>query len=231
MPFLTARWSNLLLFTYAVPPELLRPRLTPDLELDTRDGKTYVSLVAFDFHDTRVLGVPWPGYRNFPEINLRFYVRRGEERGVMFVREFVPMRLVALLARAIYNEPYLAVPMRSHIESTGNELRVEHHFTFGGKAHSIRAVGGMAATCPASDTLEHFFKEHRWGFGRSRRGRGLSYEVAHPTWHCHPVHSFELHIDFAAAYGPQWSILNGREPESVILAAGSEVAVFPKRPV
>ena len=41
MPFLTARWSNLILLTYAVPPELLRPRLTPDLELDTRDGKAF----------------------------------------------------------------------------------------------------------------------------------------------------------------------------------------------
>ena len=58
-----------------------------------------------------VLGVPWPGYRNFPEINLRFYVRRGDERGVVFVREFVPQRLVAWLARVFYNEPYRAATM------------------------------------------------------------------------------------------------------------------------
>src|SRR4051794_41098406 len=100
MHFLTARWSNLCLFTYAVPRPLLEPRLAPGLELDTRDGQSFVSLVAFDFLDTRVLGVPWPGYRNFPEINLRFYVRRplpdgGFERGVMFVREFVPQWFVA----------------------------------------------------------------------------------------------------------------------------------------
>src|SRR5262245_23022935 len=85
--FLTARWSNLFLATDAVPPALLRPRLAPGLDLDTRDGQAFVSLVAFDFLDTRVLGVPWPGYRNFPELNLRFYVRHGGERGVMFIRE------------------------------------------------------------------------------------------------------------------------------------------------
>src|SRR5690242_7043427 len=109
MSFLTARWSNLFLLTYAVPRPLLAGRLSPGLELDTRlglvddaaaerfgrDGPAFVSLVAFDFLDTRVLGVPWPGYRNFPEINLRFYVRwpttdgAGVERGVVFVREFV----------------------------------------------------------------------------------------------------------------------------------------------
>src|SRR4051812_2159224 len=95
MPFLTARWSNLCLLTYAVPRALLTPRLPPGLELDTRpgladgptadrfapDGPAFVSLVAFDFLDTRVLGVPWPGYRNFPEINLRFYVRRRVAAG------------------------------------------------------------------------------------------------------------------------------------------------------
>src|SRR3954469_20731239 len=111
MPFLTARWSNLCLLTYAVPPALLEPRLPPGLDLDLRDGQAFVSLVAFDFLDTRVLGVPWPGFRNFPEINLRFYARRGDERGVVFVREWVPQRLVAWLARTLYNEPYAAAAM------------------------------------------------------------------------------------------------------------------------
>jgi hypothetical protein len=80
MPFLTARWSNLCLLTYAVPPSLLEPRLPRGLTLDLRAGDAFVSLVAFDFLDTRVLGIPWPGFRDFPEISLRFYVRRGDDR-------------------------------------------------------------------------------------------------------------------------------------------------------
>src|SRR5262249_41736617 len=107
-PFLTACWSNLFLATYAVPPPLLERRLPPGLQLDLRDGKAFVSLVAFDFFDTKVLGVPWPGYRDFAELNLRFYVHQDGHRGVMFIREFVPQRLVALLARLLYNEPYQA---------------------------------------------------------------------------------------------------------------------------
>lgn len=77
-PFLTARWSNVFLATYAVPPEVLERRLPAGLALDSRGGQAFASLVAFDFLDTRVLGVSWPGYRNFSEINLRFYVRREE---------------------------------------------------------------------------------------------------------------------------------------------------------
>src|SRR6267142_673691 len=110
-PFLTARWTNLFLASYAVSPELLAKRLPPGLELDTRDAQTFVSLVAFEFLDTRVLGIPWPGYRNFPELNLRFYVRHGGERGVIFVREFVSSRLIAGIANALYNEQYRIAPL------------------------------------------------------------------------------------------------------------------------
>src|SRR5436853_7761698 len=104
--FLTARWRNLILATYAIPEDLLRQRLPPGVELDRRDGSCFASLVAFQFLDTRVLGVTWPGCRDFPEWNLRFYVRRGGERGVCFVREFVPRWLVATAARVLYNGPY-----------------------------------------------------------------------------------------------------------------------------
>src|SRR5690242_7349992 len=140
-PFLMARWTNLFLATYAVPDELLTPRLPPGLALDRRDGRAFVSLVAFDFLDTRVLGVPWPGYRNFPEVNLRFYVRDGDRRGVVFIREFVPSRLVAWLARRLYNEPYAALPMTSRVTDGPDTIAVEHRLTQGGRVHTIRASG------------------------------------------------------------------------------------------
>src|SRR3954447_19559316 len=93
--FLTAQWRNLFLATYAVPPALLEKRLPPGLALDLRDGHAFVSLVAFEFLDTRVLGVGWRGSRDFAELTLRFYARHGSERGVVFIREFVPQRLIA----------------------------------------------------------------------------------------------------------------------------------------
>src|SRR3954466_2077062 len=104
-PFLTAEWRNLCLFTYALEPARLEPYLPPGCTLDTKDGRAFVSLVGFEFARTRVLGVSWPGYRAFPEINLRFYVRHGDTRGVSFIGEIVPKRFIAWLARSLYNEP------------------------------------------------------------------------------------------------------------------------------
>src|SRR5437870_9067010 len=109
-PFLTARWSNLAILTWEVPPALLEPHLPAGLELDRRDGAAFASLVAFDFLDTRVLGIPWPG---FPEVNLRFYVRLRAQRGVVFIREFVPQAIVAWLARALSTSRTLWRPSRA----------------------------------------------------------------------------------------------------------------------
>ena len=231
-PFLTARWSNLILANFATPDELLLPRLPDGLQLDRRDGRAWTSLVAFDFLDTRVLGVPWPGYRNFPEINLRFYVRHGRDRGVVFVREFVPKRFVALMTRLLYREPYAAVPMSSVVVESAETITVEHRLSVGGREHSIRATGTKPPVRPAADSLEHFFKEHEWGYGRSRRGTTLRYAVRHPPWSIYPLRACAVEFDWALLFGAEWAVMNGVPPDSAILADGSKVQVYPRsRPV
>src|SRR5262245_31238756 len=106
------------MLNFAIEPARLLPLVPAGTELDTWQGQTLVSLVGFLFENTRLLGVPIPGHRTFEEVNLRFYVRRtvdGEvRRAVTFIRELVPRRAIALVARLAYNEPYTALPMRHH---------------------------------------------------------------------------------------------------------------------
>ena len=227
-PFLTARWCNLILANYPVPEELLRRHLPAGVEFDRYDGRCWASLVAFQFLDTRVLGVPWPGYRNFPEWNLRFYARLGDRRGVCFVREFVPRWLIATAARLTYNEPYRSARMSMAVTEMPDEVRAEYTVEWGGRTHRMSAAGNKPAVRPGPDSVEHFFKEHRWGFGTSHRGRTLVYEVDHPHWDVYPVRSFTADVDWGTLYGPEWVVMNGQPPGSVVLAAGSAVSVYPK---
>src|ERR1043165_9319126 len=106
-PFLQARWCNVVMMNWAVEPAMLASHVPPGMEIDTSlDGRAYASLVAFEFRETRLMGVRVPGLWSFPEVNLRFYVREkgeGEDRrGVCFVREFVPARSAVLAARGLY---------------------------------------------------------------------------------------------------------------------------------
>ncbi len=226
--FLSARWERLCLITYAIDPERLTAYLHPELTLDTRDGKAFVSLVAFDFLDTRVLGIPWPGYRNFPEVNLRFYVRHGDRRGVVFIREYVPKHLIAWLARKLYNEPYLATQMRSSWQETPAGAEIQHALQRQGKTHTLKLELGPEIQQPPEDSTAHFFKEHSWGFGRSRKGTLLQYQVWHPVWQTRPVNALTLDWDFGTVYGPEWADLNTAEPFHTAFALGSEIRVYPK---
>ena len=225
-PFLTARWSNLCILTYAVPRSLLEPHLPPGLSLDARDGRCFASLVAFDFLDTRIRGRRIPGHVNFPEVNLRFYVRDGLDRGVCFVREFVPRRAICWVAQAFYNEPYSPARMSSRIEHEAERIVVRHRFSRGAAVGELQVTGTGSPQIPPPDSPEHFFKEHSWGFGTSRRGALLRYRVAHPVWAIYRVEAFECRVDWASLYGPQWTQL-GR-PVSVVLAEGSPVEVYPQ---
>src|SRR4051812_16517941 len=104
--FLTARGEDLILVNYEVEPTTLVDRLPAGTSLDLADGRCFVSLVAFMFRDTRVLGVPVPFHINFEEVNLRFYVTHnaGKEtrRGVVFIKEIVPRFAISTVARVLY---------------------------------------------------------------------------------------------------------------------------------
>lgn len=225
--FLKAHWSNVAIISYPVPADLLTPHVPRGCELDTLHGTPFISLVAFDFDDVAVKGWAIPGYRAFPEVNLRFYVKRGEQRGVCFIREFVPKRVVAWVARFIYNEPYQRVPMASDVHRLADGTRIEHTFRVGGRTQRITlATTKDPPLLPSQESDETWFKEHEWGFGRDRAGFTLMYRVAHPQWLTYRLAWHEIKVDWAQAYGSEWKILRGCKPASIILAEGSPVTVF-----
>jgi uncharacterized protein YqjF (DUF2071 family) len=228
--FLAARWSYLALVTYEVDPALVRAYAHPACEPESRDGRALVSLVGFLFEDCRVLGIHWPGYTRFPEVNLRFYVRHRQERGVGFVRELVPQRLVAFLARTLYNEPYADVPGLSGVVTEEDAaVRVRYAIPDSGRIHRLEVRAEPHASVPPEESLEQALKEQRWGFGRGRRGELIRYEVRHPPWEVFPVRDVVLDVDYGRLYGPDWACLDRERPLSVILARGSAVEVSPPR--
>jgi uncharacterized protein len=226
--FLTACWQDLVIITWAAPEQLLLPRLPRGLELDRWEGRACVSLVAFDFRGCCVKGLRVPGLVNFPEVNLRYYVREvaSGRRGVVFIREFVPSRVIAMVASVVYNEPYRAVPMRRVVEERNDRVRVEHDVGVPGSPLRIVAEADAATETPNEGSLEHFLKEHSWGYGVDRRGRALAYEVRHPVWAVRRGASARVEGDLGRAYGEEWSFLNAAAPVNVMLAVGSEITVL-----
>jgi uncharacterized protein len=226
--FLRARWEDLIIASYTVDPRMLEERLPPGTELDLFEGQAACSLVGFRFLDTRVLGINWPGYRDFPEINLRFYVREiaSGRRGVVFVRELVKHRFVAWVARGLYNEPYVHAQIAQDVSKGNQQRSVEYSFQLGSAHGSMQVVADDEPLMPTEDSKEHWFKEHQWGFGTTRSGKQIRYEVQHPFWRCYPVQSSNIDVDWGGIYGNEWASMADASPISVVLAEGSEVQVY-----
>jgi uncharacterized protein len=123
--FLKATWENIIMANYPVPTTLLEPYLPKGVELDLYNGKAYLSLVGFMFKHTKLFNIPIPFIGSFEEINLRFYVIRKEgnkvKRGVVFINETIPYRLVAYVANLLYKEHYTTVPTKHIITKDANE--------------------------------------------------------------------------------------------------------------
>jgi uncharacterized protein len=216
------------MLNWPVDPAILQPFVPRGTELDAWEGKTFVSAVGFLFLDTRLFGIPVPFHRSFEEVNLRFYVGRdgpeGRRRGVCFVREIVPRWAVAFLARAVYNERYIALPMRHRVEPAPNGL-AEYAWKHGGRWSSLRARFSGEPEALRAGSEEEFITEHYWGYAAQRDGGTVEYRVEHPSWRVWRAHDGVLDADVAALYGPQFTAPLAAPPSSVFVADGSPVVV------
>ncbi len=254
-PFLTAHWSDLLLLNYPVPVDAIATLAPAGTEPDLHDGQAYISIVGFRFHTARLFGLPPPGHTSFPEINLRYYVRRtvGNEsrRGVVFVREIAPRRAVALTANWLYHENYIVRPMRSKIRMDGTELTVGDTVEYAWanrlrlrdrRWNRLAARVAAPLTLPPPASLEEFFVEHYWGYVRARDGTTREYRVTHDPWHVAPADNIIWDGDLREFSPPRrWGGVRGgvrptydtplveylaSPPTTALIAAGSPIQLY-----
>ncbi len=227
-PFLTAEWRYLTMLNFAVDSKILQPLVPFETELDFHEGQTFLSVVAFLFLDTRVIGLPIPFYRDFEEVNLRFYVRRKSanewRRGVVFIRELVPRAAIALIARTFYGEPYSALPMRHVLEHKEAGLLVEYKWRRGRRWETLAMTASGEPQGAAEGSHEEFITEHYWGY-TARRAGCSEYRVEHPRWRLWMAETTKFDADVATLYGPQFVEPLTMPPVSAFIAEGSPIQV------
>jgi uncharacterized protein len=226
--FLTAEWRKLILLNYIVDPEILRPYLPAHTQIDLFRNQCYVSLVGFMFLNTKVLGFSIPYHINFPEVNLRFYVKfedpSGLRRGVVFIKEIVPRRAITFIANKLYGENYETMPME-HLWLTSTEiLEVSYRW----KKLGWNEISVVAKNAPheiSDGSQEDFITNHYWGYTRMSEFESSEYEVIHPVWKVYPIERYFCNVDFGTVYGKEFSFLKNTDPASVFLAEGSDISV------
>lgn len=231
--FLSARWENLIMANYEVNPELLKPYIPHGVELDFYDNKAYVSLVGFMFKKTSIFNIPIPFLGTFEEINLRFYVKRVEgssvKRGVVFINETVPYKLVAWLANKLYKEHYIEIPTKNEIEITNLLKSIKYQWKMNNKWNDIAVNASKESEEMLSGSVEEFIFEHYYGYTKINDLISQEYNLYHPRWRVNKVLNYSIDCDFKSMYGNDFSFLTDTKPDSVIIAEGSPVTVKWKR--
>jgi uncharacterized protein len=82
---MTQTWHDLLFAHWSVDPSQLRSKVPAWLELDLFNGDAWIGIVPFHMTNVAPRGVPsLPWVSEFPELNVRTYVRVADRPGIYF---------------------------------------------------------------------------------------------------------------------------------------------------
>lgn len=233
MSSLEAEWRNLAIVNYEVDPLLLDTFVPKGTILDLWNGKCYVSLVAFMFRNTKILGFKIPFHVDFEEVNLRFYVKYNDnnqlKRGVVFIKEIVPKVAISLIANTLYHEHYETMPMLHSWNDLKEKKQISYSWKNKGEWNKFFLEATSAKKEIEPGSKEEFITEHYWGYTKVNDRTTFEYEVVHPKWKISNVLNHQISVDFESLYGKKFKHLNFQIPQSLMLAEGSEIKVESKR--
>lgn len=185
---MTQTWHDLLFAHWPVDAKALREHVPSEFVLDLFDGTAWVGIIPFHMTNVAPRGVPsLPWISEFPELNVRTYVRVNEKPGVYFFSLDAGRTLAVHAARLLLNLPYYSAAM-TVTPSPGN---IEYD--------SRRDDGAAAATLSASyrpvgapfeavnGSLEYFLTERYCLYNLDRRAVPYRLEIHHPPWPLQPA--------------------------------------------
>jgi uncharacterized protein YqjF (DUF2071 family) len=236
------QWSDLLFAHWAVNPDVLRPLVPRELELDLFEGKAWVAVTPFRMTDLWMRSLPRiPGANHFLEMNFRTYVRFGVARGV---REHAPplnvrddqeskpgvyffsldaSNLPAVLgARIGLGLPYYWADMTAEAVGGGGE---EIHYTSrrrqGGAEVDVQ-YGPMGDLIGRKTDRERFLTE-RYCLYEVRAGLVMRTQIHHIPW---PLHKARATFT-TNTVGRRVNLPLSRRPDLLHFCRQLDVLVYP----
>jgi uncharacterized protein YqjF (DUF2071 family) len=205
-PIFYARWDRAVFIHYAADPAILQ-RDVP-FELDLRDGRAFVSLVAF----TLVRMRPRIGGRigewllkpiaTHEFLNVRTYVRHAGEPGIFFLAEWLNNRAAVLMGPRSFGLPYRFGQLAYDHACNGDALRGmtkarRNHLVYEGKTS-----GEQFEPCEA-ESLTEFLLERYTAFTQHRKQTRF-FRVWHSPWAQVPAEISVTADTLIASTGAWW---------------------------
>lgn len=224
--FMSCIWTNLLYVNFRIDAELINALLPKDLEADLFDGFAMLSFVGFRFTDARLLGFKIPFHQDFPEINLRTYVkskRNPTEKGIYFISEIVPKFMTYFVGKFIFGEPF----SRKNVQENQSENMIG--YSFSSKNDAINMYGNFAKSFVelSKNREEEFIIDRIFAYCGKANKNSKRYEVQHPKWNLLKVeNSNYIFTNLSHISKSLNKFLQVAIPSSIFATDGSAVDVF-----
>jgi uncharacterized protein YqjF (DUF2071 family) len=176
-------WCDLLFAHWPVPASRLRSLVPPSIEIQEREGTSWVGVVPFRMEGVMARPLPdLPGLSAFAELNLRLYVEVEGKPGVWFVSLDAANELAVWAARRFFHLPYFHAEMSAREEGG----RFHYRSVRRGPGPRVAFRGSFAPASPVSEarpgSLEHFLTERYCLYAQHPSGAILRAEVHHAPW-------------------------------------------------
>lgn len=195
------RWLNLAFLHWPFSPEQVQRMLPDDLTVDTFEGQAWVGLVPFQMEVQLPGGIPIPREGQFPETNVRTYVRGPDGTPGVWFHSLEAGRLSATaVARATYGLPYCWAEM------TAVETQGEWRYRSARKWPKPKGARCAVDIVPGEAIDEHSefdrFLTARWGLFSTFLGRTLYAPITHEPWPLRraTLRTLDDHLMAAAGY-------------------------------
>jgi uncharacterized protein YqjF (DUF2071 family) len=217
-------WTDLAFLHWPVPVASLSPLVPGELEIEEFDGSAWVGIVPFEMRDVRIRGLPGvPTATDFPELNVRTYVRHRGRDGIYFFSLDAASLVAVLAARTFTGLRYWHANMR--IDRTTKGIWYESRRvmeTADGRAELIgayRPVGDVFTSEPG--TFEYWSTERYTLFSRWA-GKPMRIDIEHERW---PLQKATAEIERNSMASAAGIALPDRKPH-VMFATRIDVRAF-----
>ncbi|MDG5819658.1 DUF2071 domain-containing protein [Natronococcus sp. A-GB7] len=188
-PYVAAMtWRKGLFAHWPIDPEVLRPHVPDQLELETRDGRAWLSVLPFVLADAGLRGTPSIARLDITELNVRTYVEHRGDPALYFFSVDVDNPAVGEpIGRATRLPVYTA---RMSLEDDGDRIEFSSERRRSRAGDPARFVASYRPTgdvsVPETDSLAYWLTERRRFYAPSGDGV-MGGEIAHDPWPLQPA--------------------------------------------
>ena len=198
---MTQTWHDLLFAHWTVDPADLRAKVPAAFELDLFDGHAWIGIVPFRMTNVAPRGVPsLPLISEFPELNVRTYVRVDNRPGIYFFSLDAGSGIAVQTARALLNLPYHTASMTVSHAASAVDYKSARMADPAAELIATYEPAGSPFNA-AAGSLEYFLTERYCLYHLDHGGVPYRLEIHHPPWPLQPASARFARNTMAAVNG------------------------------